>query len=182
MRVYVTAAKPLRRIAIAVPKGTGRRELDEELRDFLEMAAEEKMKQGMSRKDALGAVRLERGSLEITEEVVRSAGWESLVGTLWQDLRFAARKSLVHGGRPSRARHRREHRHLQRGTEKLVGALATMFPGGLQDGIERALISVTLLLLQPPRQRILSGFSIPEFSTAFPLVFREFVIRCESFA
>jgi hypothetical protein len=66
-------------------------ELDEELRDFLEMAAEEKMKQGMSRKDAVRAVRLERGSLEITKEVVRSAGWESLVGTLWQDLRFAAR-------------------------------------------------------------------------------------------
>jgi hypothetical protein len=65
-------------------------ELDEELNGFLEMAAEEKMKQGMSRKDAHGAVRLERGSLEITKEVVRSAGWESLVGTLWQDLRFAA--------------------------------------------------------------------------------------------
>jgi len=66
-------------------------ELDEELRGFLEMAAEEKMKQGMSRKDALRAVRLERGSLEVTKEVVRSAGWESFVETLWQDLRFAAR-------------------------------------------------------------------------------------------
>jgi hypothetical protein len=39
-------------------------ELDEELNGFLEMAAEEKMKQGMSRKDAFRAVRLERGSLE----------------------------------------------------------------------------------------------------------------------
>src|SRR5260370_4699494 len=66
-------------------------ELDEELRDFLEMAAEEKMKQGMSRKDALRAVRLERGSLDTTKEVVRSAGWESFVETLWQDLRFATR-------------------------------------------------------------------------------------------
>ena len=66
-------------------------ELDEELNGFLEMAAEEKMKQGMSRKDALRAVRLERGSLEVTKEVVRSAGWESFVETLWQDLRFAAR-------------------------------------------------------------------------------------------
>jgi hypothetical protein len=37
-------------------------ELDEELRGFLEMAAEEKMKQGMSRKDALRAVRLVRSS------------------------------------------------------------------------------------------------------------------------
>jgi putative ABC transport system permease protein len=66
-------------------------ELDEELKAFLEMAAEEKMKQGMSRKDALRAVRLERGNLEVTKEVVRSAGWESLVETLWQDLRYGAR-------------------------------------------------------------------------------------------
>src|SRR4029077_19296153 len=66
-------------------------ELDEELRDFLEMAAEEKMKQGMNRKDALRAVRLERGNLEVTKELVRSARWESLVETCWQDLRFAAR-------------------------------------------------------------------------------------------
>src|SRR5229473_4298983 len=66
-------------------------ELYEELKGFLEMAAEEKIKQGMSRKDALRAVRLEQGSLEITREVVRSAGWESFVETCWQDLRFAAR-------------------------------------------------------------------------------------------
>src|SRR5580700_11950661 len=66
-------------------------ELDEELNGFLEMAAEEKMKHGMTRKDALRAVRLERGSLEVAKEVVRSAGWESLVETFWQDLRFATR-------------------------------------------------------------------------------------------
>ena len=66
-------------------------ELDEELRGFLEMAAEEKMKQGMSRKDAVRAVRLERGNLEVTKEVVRYAGWESFVETCWQDLRFGAR-------------------------------------------------------------------------------------------
>jgi hypothetical protein len=66
-------------------------ELDEELRAFLEMAAEEKMKQGMSRKDALRTVRLERGTPEAAKEVVRSAGWESFVETCWQDLRFAAR-------------------------------------------------------------------------------------------
>jgi hypothetical protein len=56
-------------------------ELDDELIDFLEMAVEEKMKQGMSRKDALRSVRLERGSLEVTREVVSSAGWESIVET-----------------------------------------------------------------------------------------------------
>src|SRR6266699_2962903 len=66
-------------------------ELDEELNGFLEMAAEEKVKEGMSRNDALRAVRLERGSLEVAKEVVRSAGWESFVETCWQDLRFAVR-------------------------------------------------------------------------------------------
>src|ERR1700722_4360545 len=67
------------------------REFDEELSAFLEMAAQEKMKLGMTRKDALRAVRLERGNLEVTKEVVRSAGWESFVETMWQDLRFGAR-------------------------------------------------------------------------------------------
>src|SRR5580693_1774393 len=66
-------------------------ELDEELRGFLEMAAEEKMKQGMSRKDALRAARLERGNLEVTKEIVRAAGWESVLETCWQDLRFGLR-------------------------------------------------------------------------------------------
>src|SRR5258707_15568856 len=55
------------------------------------MAAEEKMKQGMSRKDALRAVRLERGNLEVSKEIVRSAGWESFIETCWQDLRYGVR-------------------------------------------------------------------------------------------
>ena len=67
------------------------RELDEELGEYLEMAAVEKMKQGMSRQDALRAVRLEGGSLDGTKEMVRSAGWESVVDTLWQDLHFGLR-------------------------------------------------------------------------------------------
>src|SRR6516225_4123798 len=67
------------------------RELDEELGEYLEMAADEKMKQGMSRQDALRAVRLEGGSLDGTKEIVRSGGWESVVDTLWRDLLFAAR-------------------------------------------------------------------------------------------
>src|SRR5437016_4773902 len=67
------------------------RELDEELAAYLEMAAAEKMKQGMSRKDALRAVRLERGDLEGSKEIVRSGGWESVLETCWRDLRFAVR-------------------------------------------------------------------------------------------
>jgi putative ABC transport system permease protein len=67
------------------------RELDEELRGFLESAIEEKMKQGMSRREATREVRLERGGLDTTKEEVRSAGWESIIEACWQDLRFAGR-------------------------------------------------------------------------------------------
>src|SRR5258707_14852267 len=67
------------------------RELNEELGGYLEMAAAEKMREGMSRKDAFRAVRLERGSLEVSKEVVRSAGWESWIQDLIQDLRFGLR-------------------------------------------------------------------------------------------
>ena len=43
------------------------RELDEELVAYLDMAADEKMKQGMSRQEAARAVRLERGSLDASK-------------------------------------------------------------------------------------------------------------------
>ena len=55
------------------------------------MAAEERMKEGGSQKDALRAVRLERGSVEAAREVVRSAGWESVLETSWRDLCYALR-------------------------------------------------------------------------------------------
>jgi predicted permease len=67
------------------------RELDEELRGFMDMAAEESMKQGRSQKDAFRAVRLERGSLEAAKELVRSASWESLLETSWRDLCYSLR-------------------------------------------------------------------------------------------
>src|SRR2546429_8747727 len=65
------------------------RELDEELGAYLEMEAAEKMRQGLSREDALREVRLERGSLEVTKELVRSGGWEFFVETCWQDLHYS---------------------------------------------------------------------------------------------
>jgi predicted permease len=67
------------------------RELDEELHSFQEMAVEEKIKQGMSREEALRAVRLERGSLDASKEIVSSARWESVLETCWQDVRFGFR-------------------------------------------------------------------------------------------
>jgi predicted permease len=66
-------------------------ELDEELDGFLEMAVQEKMKSGMLRAEALRAVRLERGTTEITREIVLSAGWGFFVETCWRDLCFGVR-------------------------------------------------------------------------------------------
>jgi putative ABC transport system permease protein len=68
------------------------RHLHEELSTFLEMATQNKIGAGMSRKDAVRAVRLERGSLEVAAEAVASDRWESLVETSWQDLRYGLRQ------------------------------------------------------------------------------------------
>src|ERR1700747_3411420 len=111
-------------------------DLAADLRGFLEMAAEEKMKQGMSRQDALRAVRLERGSLGGTKEIVRSGGWEFVVDTLWRDLLFAARMLRKNPG----------------STAAVVIALA------LGIGLNTTVFSfVNALLLRPPE-----GVKAPE--------------------
>jgi len=66
-------------------------ELNGEFGAYLEMATEEKMKQGMSRQEAVRIVRLERGSPETTKEIVRAGSWETLVEACWQDLRYGVR-------------------------------------------------------------------------------------------
>ncbi len=67
------------------------RELDEELGGYLESAVEAKMRAGMSRPEALRAARAELGSTAAVKDEVRDVGWESLLETFWQDVRFAAR-------------------------------------------------------------------------------------------
>ena len=66
-------------------------ELDAELRAFLETAVEEKVRSGMGRDDAIRAARMELGSIEAVKDRVRDAGWESVLETCWQDVRYAAR-------------------------------------------------------------------------------------------
>jgi hypothetical protein len=65
--------------------------MDEELRSYVQMAADDKVAEGMSRKGALRAARLEMGSVETVKEKVRQSGWESAVESFWQDVRFGAR-------------------------------------------------------------------------------------------
>jgi putative ABC transport system permease protein len=66
-------------------------ELDEELRDFVEQRAAAKMQMGLSREQALREARMEMGSMDAVKENVRSAGWETALETLWQDVRYGAR-------------------------------------------------------------------------------------------
>jgi predicted permease len=68
------------------------RELDEELNGFLEMAIQEKMNRGMTRAEAVRAVRLEQGNADVAREVVHAARWESFFEICGQDLRIGLRR------------------------------------------------------------------------------------------
>jgi putative ABC transport system permease protein len=67
------------------------REMDEELRGYLDAAVKEKVRSGMNQEEALRAARIEMGSMDAVKEEIRSAGWESTLETIWQDLRFGLR-------------------------------------------------------------------------------------------
>ncbi len=77
-----------------VRKGAADRDLDEELQAYREMSVEHKVRSGMSRKEALRAVRLEMGSLDSIKEQVRDVSWESRLETFWLDLRHSLRSLL----------------------------------------------------------------------------------------
>jgi putative ABC transport system permease protein len=72
-------------------KKRAEQELDEELRDYLDKAAAENMRSGMTREEAFRRARLELGGVEAVKEKVRSTSWETHLETLWNDLRFGAR-------------------------------------------------------------------------------------------
>jgi predicted permease len=74
------------------------REMDEELRSYLEAATEHNMLRGMNRDQALRAARAEIGSMETVKQKVWAAGWESKADSLWQDLRYSVRQLVKSPG------------------------------------------------------------------------------------
>jgi len=66
-------------------------ELDAELHEFLETAIEQKMRGGASRAAATRAARLELGSIPAVKDRVHDAGWESILESVWQDVRYGMR-------------------------------------------------------------------------------------------
>jgi predicted permease len=67
-------------------------EIEDELRGFLDSSVQEKMRRGMSREEALRAARIEIGSKEMVRHKVWAASWESIVESVWQDVRYGVRK------------------------------------------------------------------------------------------
>lgn len=66
-------------------------ELDAELRGFLDAAIEQKMRDGASREAATRAARIELGSSAAVKDRVRDVGWESILESVWQDVRYGVR-------------------------------------------------------------------------------------------
>jgi predicted permease len=67
------------------------REMDEELRGYLDAAVSEKMRRGMSREVAMRAARIEMGGTESVKEQIRAAGWETRIESFLQDVRYGLR-------------------------------------------------------------------------------------------
>jgi putative ABC transport system permease protein len=66
-------------------------ELDEEVEQYLEMAAREYVRLGLPRAEAERAARIGFGGVEAAKEGVRGFGWEALIDTLLADVRYAMR-------------------------------------------------------------------------------------------
>jgi len=66
-------------------------ELDDELRAWLDISIEHKVRSGMPREHAIRAARVEMGSLEAVKDHTRDVGWEAQLESLWRDVRYAVR-------------------------------------------------------------------------------------------
>jgi predicted permease len=67
------------------------REIDDELRGFVEASTAEKLRRGMPVEQAVRAASVEMGSPNAVKHQLRSIGWEAAVEVLWRDLRYAVR-------------------------------------------------------------------------------------------
>src|SRR5258708_29051988 len=66
-------------------------ELDAELREFMEASVEDKIRHGLSREEAVRAARIELGGVEAVKDRVRDVGWESVLESVWQAVRYGIR-------------------------------------------------------------------------------------------
>jgi predicted permease len=67
-------------------------DMDEELTSYLEAAAQDKMRNGMTPADAMRAARVQMGSIESVKQKVHAAGWEWAAESVSQDVRYGLRQ------------------------------------------------------------------------------------------
>src|SRR5277367_3298638 len=72
-------------------KRRSERELDDEVRSYVDLLTVEKMREGMNPEDARRAARIELGGIEQVKEQVREARAGAWLDSLFQDLRYGAR-------------------------------------------------------------------------------------------
>jgi hypothetical protein len=69
-------------------------EIGEELRGYIDDAANEKVRRGLSPEEAMRQARAEVGSMETVKHKVWSAGWESKAELFWNDLMYILRRLM----------------------------------------------------------------------------------------
>jgi predicted permease len=67
------------------------REMDEELRGFLDASSEDKRRAGLTPEQAARAARVEMGSANAVKHRIRSTAWETAVESVCHDLRYSVR-------------------------------------------------------------------------------------------
>ena len=72
-------------------RGAVERELDTEIRGYLDASIDERVRAGWSREDATRAARAEMGSIAAVKDHTRDVGWEASLDSLWRDFRYSAR-------------------------------------------------------------------------------------------
>jgi putative ABC transport system permease protein len=72
-------------------KQRAEQELDEELRNYMDTAVEQKMRAGTDRQQAARETTIEMGGMEALKEQVREVGWETRVESFSQDVRYGTR-------------------------------------------------------------------------------------------
>jgi predicted permease len=70
------------------------REMDEELRGFVEASTADKLRRGMTPDQALRAARVEMGSANAVKHHIRSGAWETKLEVFWRDLWYGVRMLL----------------------------------------------------------------------------------------
>jgi len=81
----------LRGLRTLFQKSAADRDLNDELRHYLEQAAEAYGQAGLSPEDAVRTARADMGSAAAVTEYVRSSTWEAPLESIWRDVLYGCR-------------------------------------------------------------------------------------------